>query len=112
MNELFKSSVSSMNYLFLKETFYADIRMNEYVLGELEIFLTNLVSNWTPEIEEIIQTEIVEGGYLEGLELEEIHLYFKESVAHIFGCECADSLAVMDKYINLSIRVLNNCLND
>ena len=121
MNELMVVSICSMNYFFLKEVFSEINIMRDYsnsisadgymVKGynlyeaqicELDFFLEKLVKNWDENIEKIVLIEMREGGYLDGLSMEEIEKLLRESIAYICG---AENNEILEKYLDVARKV-------
>lgn len=110
MNKLSISSISSLNYLFLKEAFSAEGIFCHYVLGELEEYLTNLSSDCTEQVEDIIKEEMIEGTYFDDLALDQIRTNFERGINRVFDCECEAAVSALNKYLDIATDVFNNHL--
>lgn len=121
MNELMKTSINSMNYFFLKEVFAENNFMKEAsreieerhsgekgynaylgMLCELDLFLREIVKNWDKEVEDIVFSEMDEGGYLEDLSIEDAREKLEEAVEYILQCEFDE---LIEKYMGVVKRV-------
>ena len=74
----------------------------ESQICELDFFLEKLVKNWDKNIEKIVLIEMREGGYLDGLSMEEIEKLLRESIAYICG---AENNEILEKYLDVARKV-------
>lgn len=85
LEQIYKSAIRSMNYLFLKDI-KNNIELHGVIKEEVRLFLVAL-SNTLPDVskvfEEVIKTEMDEGGYTEEVTFHEFNTLLKSRIEYI-----------------------------
>lgn len=110
MKESINRSLSSMNYIFLREAFEKNKEESEIrviILEELTLFLGSISKEeWSEEFKEIVRTELDEGSYLEdeNLNIKDIEEKFSKTIKHILYEE---DIKLVSKYMEIVKEIKN-----
>lgn len=88
IEELYKVSLGSMNYIFLRYALYRD-ELPEFIIDELETFL-NTVSDLESQsdsstFDDVLIQEMIEGSHLDKFSLKEIRKNIREALIELAG---------------------------